>query len=403
MKATIYTLSSALHDSKRVENHAREFLQQIQQYTTIQLRMTDPVDEFWEAEGFKLLFVLTGGTEGQFAQHFASGVFGNQPIYIITSGVDNSLAASMEILSYLNGKGYCGEILHGSAQYIASRIETLSKLSAASDYLRGKTLGIVGDPSDWLISSGVDEQELFNQMGILLCRIPMQELLDAMPKEPSEDSVKKLKPCSSQYFNGALCIYEGLQALVEKYSLSGLTLRCFDLLTSVRNTGCLALALLNSEGIPAACEGDIPALVSMMVSQALFGVSGFQCNPSLINPTEGTAIFAHCTLPIDMVSDYSYDTHFESGIGVALHGILPEGPATLFKVSGDLKRYYAQDIEIIENQYDRNRCRTQILISAPGCDKYFFRNPIANHHLVVAGHHADEIKQLLANYSSFVK
>ena len=35
-----------------------------------------------------------------------------------------------------------------------------------------------------------------------------------------------------------------------------MTVRCFDLLGRIGTTGCLALAILNAEGIPAACEGD---------------------------------------------------------------------------------------------------------------------------------------------------
>ena len=397
MKAIVYTLSSALHDAKRVDEHARQFIESIQKHANTELVMVSEPKHFWTADTLNFLFVLTGGTEGQFASRLASGVFTNKPVYIITSGVDNSLAASMEILSYLNSKGMTGEILHGSAEYIASRIDSIARTTQATEWLKGKKLGVVGEPSDWLISSTVDEKVLLEKTGLTLCRIPMEELLEAMPETPSPETICKLKRCDSAYFNGALCIYEGLRKLIDRYNLAGLTLRCFDLLTSVRNTGCLALALLNKEGIPSACEGDIPTLITMMVSKALFGVSGFQCNPSLIDPEKETVIFAHCTIPLDMISDYVYDTHFESGIGVALHGMMPEGPATLFKISGDLTRFYAQDVDIIENQYDKNRCRTQILLHAPDCDKYFFRHPIANHHVVVSGHHAREIEQFMSN------
>lgn len=50
-----------------------------------------------------------------------------------------------------------------------------------------------------------------------------------------------------KYVEGAINIYAALKSLVAEYDLSGLTLRCFDLLDALGNTGCLALALLNSE------------------------------------------------------------------------------------------------------------------------------------------------------------
>ena len=89
------------------------------------------------------------------------------------------------------------------------------------------------------------------------------------------ENVKKAYP-------GATRIYHALQVLVERHQLGAFTLRCFDLLSSVGNTGCLALASFNSDGIPASCEGDVPALLSMMICQALTGVTGFQANPAAL-------------------------------------------------------------------------------------------------------------------------
>ena len=53
----------------------------------------------------------------------------------------------------------------------------------------------------------------------------------------------------------ALNVYGGCQRLIEKYKLDAITVRCFELINYVPTTGCLALAILNTEGIPAACEG----------------------------------------------------------------------------------------------------------------------------------------------------
>ena len=184
-------------------------------------------------------------------------------------------------------------------------------------------------------------------------------------------------------WDGALAIYDALKALVARYRLDGLTLRCFDLLTALHNTGCLALAMLNAEGITATCEGDIPAMLTMAVARALTGRSSFQVNLSRI---EGDRLlFAHCTVPLDIVQDYCYDTHFESGIGVAIHGQLPEGPVTLFKISPDFRRVYRREARIVANPYGDNLCRTQVIVEAPGAAAYFLQQPIGNHHIIVPG------------------
>ena len=64
----------------------------------------------------------------------------------------------MEILSFLQQNKMQGEILHGSTEYIARRLETLAKVSEAKRKLNGARYGIVGEPSDWLISSAADTQ-----------------------------------------------------------------------------------------------------------------------------------------------------------------------------------------------------------------------------------------------------
>ena len=196
---------------------------------------------------------------------------------------------------------------------------------------------------------------------------------------------------------GAVRIYHALRQIIEKYSLNGLTIRCFDLLTAVRNTGCLALARLNAEGFVAGCEGDVPAMVSMMVSRAITGMSGFQANPASINPETGEMMLAHCTIPLDMVSHYEFDTHFESGIGVGIRGYMPPGAVTVFKVAGDLSRYFVAEGTLLRCEARQDLCRTQFAIQLdnPAQSTYFLTNPIGNHHIVIPGHHKEMIEALL--------
>ena len=185
--------------------------------------------------------------------------------------------------------------------------------------------------------------------------------------------------------------------LVAKHQLQGLTIRCFDLLTTVHNTGCVALAKLNSEGIVAGCEGDVPAMLTMKIAQALLGVSGFQANPASINTETGEILFAHCTIPFNMVERYEYDTHFESGIGVGIRGYMKEGPVTLFKVSGDLSRYFVEEGMLERSQGNPDLCRTQQVIRLSDASKasYFLTNPIGNHHVILPGHHKEVLSLLL--------
>ncbi len=364
MKISVYTLTSELHDEQSVELLTQEFLASLD--INFDLKGNDYSD--FGSQPLSLIYVRTGGTEGIFKKLLPSLLEKSQrPFYLLTSGQSNSLAASMEILSYLQQRNLRGEILHGSTDYVTARIEALFRVEEARRQLQGARLGIIGKPSDWLISSDADYKAVRERLGIELVNIPMQELLETIV---SND------------------IYGGLKIIIDRYQLKGFTLRCFDLLTSLKTTGCLALARLNAEGYVAGCEGDVPAMLSMMIVRTLTGLSGFQANPARINPETGELLFAHCTIPLNMVESYELDTHFESGIGVGVRGFMKAGPVTLFKVSGDLNRHFVAEGSLIKNTTEPNLCRTQQVIRL--ADKrqatYFLTQPIGNHHIVVPGH-----------------
>ena len=384
----IYTLTSELHDEGAVAAVTHEFLTSL--HIKYDMRVSDYSD--YGSHALDLIYVRTGGTEGIFLRLLPQLQLQSQkPFYLLTSGKSNSLAAAMEILSYLNQQGFKGEIIHGNNDYIHDRITILSKANEARQQLQGIRLGIIGQPSDWLISSHADKDKVSQRLGITLVDIPMQELLDAIAAAPVKnhqreqtlnDAIRQSLPVANQ-------IYEALKIIVERYRLSGFTLRCFDLLSAVHNTGCMALARLNAEGIVAGCEGDVPALLSMTIVNALIGVSGFQANPASINPENGTMTFAHCTIPLNMVERYELDTHFESGIGVGIRGFMAAGPVTIFKVSGDLQRSFITEGELVCNESKPDLCRTQLVIrlTNPADAAYFLTHPIGNHHIILPGHH----------------
>lgn len=399
MNISVHTIASALHDENRVNQAVADFLQKIEKTLEAPLNLCGSSFTTYGQSDLDLIYVCTGGTEGRFKE-LLPNLKGK--IYLLTSGDSNSLAASLEIMSYLNQNGRSGEIIHGSDEYVAQRITALSKVSAARNALRGTNLGVIGEPSDWLISSHVDRAKVAESLGINFVDIQIAELIELYNASEAEGAglsaeevVKNdVSGVAAKYAEGALKIYRALKVLVEKYNLSGLTLRCFDLLDVLGNTGCLALAMLNAEGIPAGCEGDMPTLLTMAVGNALTGQCGFQCNPSRIDPEAGEMLLAHCTVPFNMVLKHSYNTHFESGIGVAIHGELPLGPATLCKLSGDLTRIFCAKAELTSNPYEGNLCRTQIVLKLQEnpqsiCREYFLRNPIGNHHIVFNGDHAD--------------
>ena len=396
-KMAIFSLTSALHDEQAVNGMSDEFLGSL------------GVEFDWKGNDFadygsyplNLIFVRTGGTEGLFLSLMPSlQEKSAQPFYLLTSGKSNSLAASMEILSYLRQQGCQGEILHGDTQEIAQRITILEKVQTARKRLAGARLGMIGKPSDWLIASKADAENVRAKLGMELIHIPMDHLLSTLASVPSSPVAEACpNPVIAAYLPGAERIYKALKELVAAYQLDGFTIRCFDLLKAVNNTGCLALAKLNAEGVAAGCEGDVPALMSMMLSMSLTGKTGFQANPSSVDRSRREIVFAHCTIPLNMTTRYEYDTHFESGIGVGIRGFMDEGPVTVLKVSGDLSMYYVAEGQLLSCQSTPNLCRTQLLVRMDEAEavSYFLTRPIGNHHVVIPGRQKRLLEELLNN------
>ena len=165
MNIAVYTLTSALHDPQAVDTLTKEFL------TSLNVPYILKGDDFsdYGSHDLNLIFVRTGGTEGIFQQLMPTLIGkSDAPFYLLASDKSNSLAASLEILSYLRQQGKQGEILHGNPEYIASRIQLLCRVESAVKRLHKSRLGVIGKPSDWLIASQVEAECVRQKLGVEL-------------------------------------------------------------------------------------------------------------------------------------------------------------------------------------------------------------------------------------------
>lgn len=393
MAIGVYRIQSAL--SQTTPQGVLDELSRVGQAVGEELSLV--TEEAFSELPFGLLFVASGGSEGIFLAQYEK--LTARPVYILTNGDNNSLAASMEILAYLRQRGKRGEILHGSVDKVAARIHVLSRAARARERMKGMRLGLIGDPSDWLIASPADDTAYREKLGIALTRIPMEELVGEIRRNayPENEWTQRLKALGydAAEMGKSLAVYGALARLVQKYGLCGVTVRCFDLLDSVHTTGCLALAILNAQGVYAGCEGDVPSLVSMVILGEVSGQPAFMCNPSRIDTDRGEMVLAHCTLPANMPERMELMTHYESGIGVAIAGAIPERACTVFKTSAGLDRFFAREGVIVQNLREPTLCRTQIKIRLDDFT-YFLTDPIQNHHLVCLGEHAAALEELFA-------
>ena len=389
MKVKIYPIQSQLHN-QNVLNESTSALIHSLEDKNLSITIENDASKLYEDSDLVLILVQSGGSENLFIKNFAQF---KEPYYLLTYGVNNSLAASLEILAFLKNHNLKGEVLHGDTDYIRSRIKALAPEEPVKKGLAN--LGLIGRSSDWLISSDVDPKTALEKFDVNLVYIPIQELVDEYNKLDSfeiYDSLKD-KKFDPKEISKAECLYNAIKVLVKKYNLSGFTIRCFDLLGTLKTTACLALSHFNDEGIIATCEGDVPSMLGMYVAQKLLKEAAFQCNPSRIDTKNNEILLAHCTIPCNICKSFVLDTHYESGIGVGIHGEVKEGDATIFRLNSALTECFVEEGSIKNNQYENKLCRTQIICNFPELDK-ILKTPLGNHELIILGHH----KKALVEY-----
>ena len=250
--------------------------------------------------------------------------------------------------------------------------------------------------------------KIAKKFNLNIIKIGKQELVDEIKKKkvgkvPHLQTL--MKKCRDKVeLQKALYIYGALKRLCVKYKLDGLTIKCFDLLDDYKSTACLALSLLNDEGITAGCEGDIPSLITMHFVNALTDRPSFMANPSKISHENNTILLAHCTCPINMFSSYKINTHFESGIGLATEGEFNHTDVSLIKISPDLKNVTAIRGEIKSDSHLKEYCRTQALVSVePQELDMLFLHPFGNHIIMTYGDVIDPFLALVNLYLMLYK
>ena len=385
----------------KISSDPRELEDQKEQYLNELKKIYEISDD-----GEVFFFIESGGIEEQFKEIYSSY---KEPYNLIATNANNSLPAALEIASYLKNKNLAYNLYHSKKEDINDVLNNTRNINRTPNYpvkaskkiLKNKRYGVVGKPSDWLISSDVDYIEAKEKFGLTLVDISYDDFRNEIDNakvivDPIVFETKLNEKVSEEVLEGALKIYSALYSLIKKHNLNGLTVRCFDLLGIYHNTSCLALALLNAQGYIATCEGDVPAMITMGLIRELFYQSSFQVNPSFINEKEKYGYFAHCTIPLDMCISYSFDTHFESGLGIGIKGELNLAKVTIFKVGNSLDKFEVFEGQIMENLKFKNLCRTQLKIQFCEDISSLLDMPCGNHLIIFKGHHKQELLDLLS-------
>jgi L-fucose isomerase-like protein len=338
----------------------------------------------------------------------------------------NSLPAALEISAALIKRGKRHRIVHG-LDNIHAFLKRLVTVIRAIVILRGYQAAVIGGRADWLVADtpdflgiqhfwGINIKELafdiqdldqFGKAGTLSFEsVTQQEKgknhFNHVFAQRFREFLGSIKNQEEKYYKqddyiNSLNIFLLLMQIINQNHLSALSLNCFEL-TKHNMTACLALAALNDMGLPAACEGDSGAMVSMAVSRAVTGIPGFMANISDIDVKSGEIWLTHCTVAPNLCERFDFNTHFESGLGLAVQGDFKFGvPVTLFRLGGsDLRKYFISGARMLGTLNEPLQCRTKarIMMDSSAAAELMTR-PLGNHIIMIPGRHAETLSFLM--------
>ncbi|PIE32994.1 MAG: hypothetical protein CSA55_02500 [Ilumatobacter coccineus] len=390
-----YTVAaSSLHDSDAVDRIIAPVAERL---TALGGYRTDTPEA--DPDHPHVIVVATGGTEALVldAVERRASVVPWEPTVLITHPLHNSLPASLESLARVRLNGGRGRIVQintlGEPDRTLADLEVLHRM-------RQVRLGLVGAPSEWLVASIPDRQALEDRWGIKLVDVDITHTIEgqrvADPARTDSVAVKYsgvATPDSETVAASAL--HPALVDTIEHYDVDAVTVRCFDFLTELTTSGCIALAELNDTGIVAGCEGDVATTVSMLIARELLDSASWIGNPSEIDIDNDRILLAHCTVAPSLVDDLELHTHFESDMGIGLRGSFAPGAVTLIRLGGrGLENYWIAEAMVTTSGTSPDLCRTQVSLDVePGRVSELVEAPLGNHLVMVRGHHRERIER----------
>ena len=399
-KIEILTRASALHEKSALDAMKKTLIEALRQAAPFEVEeVTKPSGDHLAA-----VLVLTGGVEREVLKLVAQLP---PPSILIAHPGHNSLPASLEILARIRRDGGEGRILYGEPEIVVRELELEIALANAWNALRFSRVGLIGEPSEWLIASDVDPAYLKGRLAIETINIKISEFkkriaaaeVDKKDVQEFTQNAKNVVGPKPEDIKDAIAVYKGLRSLVDEHRLAACSVRCFDLVTDLDTTGCYALARLNDEGIPTGCEGDAQTLFSLYIGSLLTNQVAFMGNVASVDTENKVLGLAHCMCPLSMAMHYTIYTHFESDLGIGISGEFPTGPCTVFRLGGErLDQLFVTQGTLENPEFRNDLCRTQLRILTEDPIDALLNAPLGNHHILIPGHHKIAIERFFQRY-----
>lgn len=343
-----------------------------------------------------ILVSLTGGSSQLMVEFVRSGK--HHTVVLVGHGEHNSLPSAISARSRLEAEGvrawiyHCRDVRSPDCGTVVG--EMVRVVEAISGLLGSRVLLI----SDAGRSAAVEGFE--SKFEATVDVVPAETLTSKLG-EADRDHVEHFHKVVEKFeiavprdrLGDVAKFYAAVRSLASSGGYDGVAVDCFPYLVRYGVTPCLALAVLNADGLVTACEADLSSLALMMLSMKLTGYSGWIANPSAFI---GHRIYlAHCTVAINMVRSGKVVTHFESGYPYSLSGELHGGVYTFASLSrGYSKIAVGVGRLVAGGLLYETMCRTQAVLELGRDAEEIPLIAPANHHVLMPGDVRKELRAI---------
>lgn len=263
----------------------------------------------------------------------------------------NSLCAGIMHNAHLKQAGknvqfiYCAP--DGEA---AAELAPMLKALSAMKNLKNSKLGIVGHRAPGFYCTGFDELKLQSSFGVQVFHIDISTVFAAMESISDADADGVLVDLGARLDEEAesnrdavrrsVRVYLALKQLASEHSLDALAVKCWpDFPTHQGIMVCLALALLNNDGVVAACEADVYGMLTMLIQNLLGKGPQFFNDLIQIDAASNLALYWHCGSAAPSLAanreEMVIRPHAQRGVPAAINFPLLPGRVSVSRLSED--------------------------------------------------------------------
>jgi L-fucose isomerase-like protein len=288
--------------------------------------------------------------------------FPDTPLIVWTfATIRGSLCGFFEATSVLKASGKKFKAVLGETRQAKEQIIRYLKAAWIGKNLSNRRVAQIGTPPPGFEDATANEIDLKNKLGIEVIHLDVSELFSEIrkvSKKDAENFVSELKKKVGKVMvndNELLKvgrIYVALQKIIGKYDFTGYALRCIPELADY-SYPCLAVSKLAEDGVDGACEGDLPAAITMIILREL--TSDIPCvfDVDSADFAKNSLIFWHCgqvAIPLAGGSDNVSISEVvrKSQKKAVLSSHLKPGKVTIAKLNRTAEKMFITSGEVIE-------------------------------------------------------